>query len=344
MGKRPEIEDAWQDAQRGRDGAIMTVADLPDLIRHLDQSWGLEGMFARKLPKDFRGLLADVQDDQEVLFSDFWQWFEEYVAANDVLRASAFIEAEERRVAGERQKKKEEEESLLREQALQEVLVLRRRLEEEFDALIADIYLGTGDDEFGKILNKGAVIQGTEEKESGPPLKGRHISLILAMLELWGCPLPDDEPEDEWTQAAVEVWNRWLKDNGPRGTAPGRVDSLGLKALLNKDGFQAYLEHLHPVQIGGTEAIDDLEEHHMVEVKGIFEDNFDIFVEAIDDETGEVLQLPLPDHQADEVRRRLEAGAELGPLLARVDVLSNRICELISPAHHAMGDVPLDAP
>jgi len=327
LRRKPQIENEWREMEKAQQKAGqpgMASQDIPHLFQALDESWGLEGDLLMKLPRDFSEVLKPQHGAQSILFTEFWQWFEPFVTNHDVLRASAFDDAENRRLEAERQARKSEEDALRREQAIQEVLELRRNFEEQFDNVIIDLYVN---EEIGRILNKGVVLQGVEEKEGGPPLKGEHIALLLVMMSLWGCSMPLGSPEDEWNERTLAKWNQWLTESGPEGATPGQVDSISLKALLDRDGFQEYLIRAHPVEV---EATDDGDIHHTVEVKNIFEEGLDMIVEAIDDETGEMLQLSLPDNQAEEVRRRLQQGGE--PLMARVDLVSSRVTGLLPPA------------
>merc|ERR1712087_380476 len=116
------------------------------------------------------------------------------------------------------------------------------------------------------------------------------------------------------------------------GGASLQVDGLGIKKLIDRDAFEEYLLDAYPVN---AKAMDDSEIHHTVELRGIVDDSLDIIVEAVDEETGEILQLSLPDGQAPEVRRRLaeQDGNEGGePIFARVDLVSQRVMELLPVA------------
>jgi hypothetical protein len=327
LRRKRNFESEWRDME-SEGSCSLTVEDVPRLFQRLDTKWGLEGELLRNLPRDFSTHVKLPLDQEGVLFLDFWSWFERYIGSHDVLRASAFDDAERRRLDAERQERKTQEDALRREQAIQEVLELRRTLGEHFDTLTVDIYIN---EEINKILNKGAVLQGLEDKEGSPPLKGEHISLILSMLQLWGYPIVSS-PEDEWGEEALGMWDKWLSENGPEGSVPQRVDSTSLKVLLNKDQFEEFLVKQHPVNDTSAD-----EMHHTVEVKSVFEQGLDMVVEVVDDETGDVMQVPLPDHQAEEVKRRLEAAASGEPVLARVDLASSRFTGLLPPAGGTAG-------
>lgn len=336
LRRQPQIEDEWREMEKAQTKAGhhgITSKDIPHFFQALDEKWGLGGDLLQKLPRDFSEILKPEKGSQSILFMEFWDWFQPFVSTHDVLRASAFHDAENRRLEAERQARKAEEDALRREQAIQEVLELRRNLEEQFDNVIIDLYVN---EEIGRILNKGVVLHGVEEEEGGSPLQGEHIALLLVMLSLWGYSMPPGAPEDEWNESTLAKWNEWLTESGPEGATPGQIDSISLKALLDRDGFQDYLIRAHPVDVATDE-----NEVHMVEVKNLFEEGLDMIVEAIDDETGEMLQLALPDNQADEVRRRLQQGGE--PLMARVDLVSSRVTSLLPPASAGAAGSPRGA-
>lgn len=334
MRRQQQIEEEWHDMEKGREGNPLTVEDIPRLLERLDYNWNLEGNFVDKMPTDFNGVLKLPAGEVEVLFIDFWQWFEGYVKCHDVLRAEAFEEAARRRIEGEYRLRKAQEESARREKAIQEVLELRRSLEDQFDTVSADMYCNY---EVNRILNKGAIMQGVEERSDGPPFTGEHVALIIGMLQLWGCPVVADDEGDEWNVEALGAWKQWLEEHGPLGTAHNRVDSMSLKGLMDRDNFQEYLIRTYPVRSD----VDGSEIKRTAEIKGILqenEDSLDIIVEAIDEETGDMLKLSISEHQVEEVRRRLE-GSE--PLLAKVDLVSNRITDLLSaPVVEVAPDAP----
>jgi len=73
------------------------------------------------------------------------------------------------------------------------------------------------------------------------------------------------------------------------------------------------------------DSASDDEDQHVVEVRGLIETEIDALVEAIDEETGDVLQFAIPDALVDEVRVRLE-GTD--PVVARVDLGSGRVTSI----------------
>jgi hypothetical protein len=280
------------------------------------------------MPEDFEGMFELPPGETQVLFVDFWKWFEGYVGRNDLLRQSAFDDAV-RRMAEARQREqqlKEDEER--RERAIQEVMDVRRALEDQFDVLTADMYIN---EELGNILNKGAFIddpEGPDRQESTVALEGEHCELVTSMLMLWGC-LLSNQPTRTWDPQAVAAFEAWQQTHGPVDATPGRLDATSLKRMIDRDAFkEEYLPQEYPLD---ESAQDDLLQ--MVELKGIVEgsaDDLDVLIEAVSEETGELLQLSLPESQVAEVRRRLMARGENELVLARADLVSGRVTKLLS--------------
>merc|ERR1712135_168583 len=96
----------------------------------------------------------------------------------------------------------------------------------------------------------------------------------------------------------------------------GMVEHVGGPALQG--------EHISLICAMMESASDD-EDQHVVEVRGLIETEIDALVEAIDEETGDVLQFAIPDALVDEVRVRLE-GTD--PVVARVDLGSGRVTSI----------------
>lgn len=316
LRRRGQMNDEWQEFIRGR-GQI-TVEDLPEYLQLLDDRWNLEGAFVSKMPQDFRELIHVPGGIDEVLFVDFWAWFESFVSENDVLRAAEFDEAISRKAEAERQAREAEEEMERRELAMQEVLEQRRNLTDQFASISADLYTN---DIITQIVNKGAIIEGLEEQPGGVPLQGEHVELIVAMLRLWGC-VAEPVPEDTWDGSALGAWEQWVEQWGPSGVEP-RVDSTNLRQLMDPDAFEKYIVHVYPAP--DKEATIDMQQ--VMEVRTLVDgEDIDVYVEAIDEVTGERRQLYLPANQVEEVRRRL-AGDE--PVLARVDTVSQRVTGML---------------
>lgn len=320
LRRRQQMEEEWEDMV-GNQGRL-TPAELPQYLSRLDDRWNLEGAFVGKLPGDLVGVVCAPSVDGDLAFSDFWLWFEGYVGQHDVLRASAFDIAARRKEEAERQAKQAEEEMARLEKVMHEVLELRRGLEDQFASNCADMYT---DEVITQIINKGAVVQGTREQEGGPPLQGVHIELIISMLRLWGFPA-DPPPADVWNDAALAAWQLWLETYGPDGSnGHSRVDSANLRRLMDRDAFQAFLIQAYPA----PEYEVGTETQHTVEVRNILvTDDIDVFVEAVDEETGQTRQLVLPEGHVEEVRRRL-AESSGGPVLARVDLVSHRVTTVL---------------
>lgn len=303
---------------KDNEGDNLRMKDIPRLFARLDKKWFLQGMLSEKLPRDYRTLLTPAPGTHdEVVFSDFWRWFEAYVKQNDILRASTFVEAARRQYDIETKAKQEEEDAQRRDMAVREAMEQRNELVGQFETITSDMYV---DPHITRIMSKGATIEGVEEKDGGTPLKGEHIELIHLMLNIWGHPVESSIDMNVWTNSSVAAWQQWLQACDLDKSRP--VDSSTLRRLMDKDEYEEYLLMAFPVgEFGHDEYIS-----RVVEVRSFLEDEVDIVVEAIDEETGEILQLALPDHDADELRKRLEGSQ---PVLARADRVSSRITELL---------------
>jgi len=337
---KEEMATEWQGMQAELDGMPFTSEDVPHFLRRLDDRWNLHGAFVKKMPKSFQDIRLAPEGEEEIMFTDFWKWFEPYIVENDILRADQFAEALARKENEEREATRIQEMRERRQRAVQEAQEIRSGLEEKFGIIRADMYIN---EEINRIMNKGAIIRGTEERDGGPQLKGEHITLLLQALELWGCTVPSDVPKDVWGSEALAAWKKWLKEREldhmmPPGETGKQqavdpipcVDAASLRTLLHQDLFQEYLQTAFPVR----DDFGETEVHHIVEVRGIIEDDLDVIVDAVDDETGEVMQLFLPDNQVEQVRQRLLTQE---PIYARVDMISSRITVLLPPGHHPHG-------
>lgn len=332
LRRKDHMEEAWQQLVEDNGGPL-TIDDIPDLFEVLDKKWYLDGALIERLPQDYTnvGILTGgeetSQDLNEVCFVDFWKWFEDFIKSNDILRAVAFADAERRQFENEQKAKKAQEDAARRERAMQEAMEQRTEFEAQFETIVADMYV---DSAIARITNKGAVIDGVEEKEGGPPLQGEHIFFIRSMLKIWGRPVEDDDPEgDVWNDSALAAWQLWLKDRGVE-TSRG-VDKTTLRRLMDKDEFEEYLQQAYPVRDGNDDADEDYVTQ-VVEVRGFIEDDIDLLVEVIDEETAETLHMILPDHEAEALRQRLQTATTNNPVLATADRVSGRIVELM-PEH-----------
>jgi len=322
LRQKEEFEDMWKDL--AEHGEFLEVGQFPVFFQRLDDMWNLEGSFFRKVPVE--ELLQDVErtDIGQITFVNFWVAFEALVDRSDIIRHSSFEEAQLKVEQAEMEFRHAQEEALRRELALAKVLEQRRSLEEQFETLSADVYINS---ELSSIMSKGAVINGLTESGGGPSLQGEHVQLILMLLRIWGCPVDGDDagsvPQDEWDEKALDAWRRWIAESGPRGATPEVVDSNALKLLMDRDAFQAYLLHAQDTVLDEMENV-----RHTVEVRGVVEGELDeLYVEALDEDTGEIIHLALPEAQAVEVRKRLEEGS----LFAKVDLVAKRVLELVPP-------------
>lgn len=326
LRRRDQMEGIWQSLVKPPSTGL-TLEEIPSVFRQLDKTWYLDGALLEKIPKDFSNInvaktFQEGSGKHEVSFTDFFGWFEEFVKTNDILRASAFIDAERRQQANEEKAAKAEEDARRREAAIREAMEQRNQLEEEFEMVTADMYINS---DVSRIMNKGAAIEGVEEKEGGPPLQGEHIMLIRLMLNVWGCPVEDDSDGDLWNDSALASWQQWLQARGLESTRG--VDKHTLRRLIDKDEFESYLQQAYPVK---DEEGDDDFIRKVVEVRCFLDDEVDILVEAVDEDTGEVMHLTLPDHEVDELRQRLANATSSLPVLACADRVSGRIVRLMA--------------
>jgi len=322
LRRRDEMEEEWIAMGAGREP--LAAGDLPEYLQRLDGAWGLDGAFWRKFPTDFSGLVSS-PEGSTLLFTDVWEWFEGFVRQNDLIRASTLSVALGKKQEATRLATQAQEERAHREEAMRNVMEVRRSLEEEFESVSADMYT---DEVIGQILNASCFIQGVQEQEGGPPLKGVHIELVVAMLRVWGFEaLPP--PGNVWNGAALSAWLEWREAYGPEGASP-RMDATNLRHLMDKDAFQAFLLRNFPAPLSdiGTTATSPVEIRAILGAEGL-----NSVVEATDEETGLSHRLVLPEVMVGEVRSRLaEADAGGGdPVLARVDFVTERITVVLPP-------------
>lgn len=320
LKKRAQVEEVFAELERGRDeDEPPTVGQLPLFFNMLDEAWHLRGELVAKLPKDFKGIYPH----EEVVFETFWPWFEDYIRSNDLLREEAFSDAANRQLEEERSAELAERERERREARRQAANEKRATLDDRFESTIAEMYV---DEEINRILNKGAVLDGVEEMEGSPPIRGNHIALILTMMGLWGVQVSDEAPPDLWGDDALAAWRNWLAKRGLLAEDEDtRVDAQSLRALMEKGTYQEWLIRAYP-----SEDVEAGEDHRQMQIRGeLFDEDGEIIAEALDDETGEVWQLPLPESQIDDIRRRLQEGE---PVMAQVDLLSGLITTVV-PAY-----------
>lgn len=323
LRRKDQLEEVWNILVERNGGSPLTLDDLPKLFEELDAKWYLDGALVEKMPEDFSNVgieKSNTAEGDEVFFAPFFRWFEDYVGKNDVLRAGAFIDAENRQVEVEKKAKKDLEDAVRRERAMKEAMEQRAELEEQFETVTADMFIN---EDLGMILNRGAVIEGVEEKEGGPPLQGEHVMLIQLMLGIWGCPVDDGTAGDVWNDRALAAWKQWLQGRSVKTSNP--VDKVTLRRLMDKDEFQDYLQTAYPVKDGTDEDFSK----QVVEVKGLVEDEIETLVEAFDEETGELLHFTIPENEVAALRERLAGASSTNPLLASADRISGRILELM---------------
>eukprot|EP00931_Biecheleriopsis_adriatica_P007099 TRINITY_DN108413_c0_g1_i1.p1 TRINITY_DN108413_c0_g1~~TRINITY_DN108413_c0_g1_i1.p1 ORF type:complete len:461 (+),score=103.48 TRINITY_DN108413_c0_g1_i1:51-1433(+) len=299
----------------------MELKQIPKFIEAMDETWHLHGQFTRSM-SGFSSTMKQF-DPHSITFEDFWAAFEEFVGKNDVLRTSVFEDAVRSKERVEQEAEQAAEEHRRREQALAEAMQQRKSMEEQFDMLSADVYINP---ELSQIVSKGAFISMTDI-ENGLPLKGEHILMISNLIRVWSSAPEASEPQDEWNEEAMDAWRRWLEEHGPKDANSELVDSASLGALMDRDAFQAHLTRLQDQRGALLDDGDETDLRHTVQVKTVTENEHDeLLVEALDQDTGELLRLSIPRSQVEEVRRRLAEGE---PLLAKADPVGQRVTDLL---------------
>lgn len=316
LRRKGQIEDAFHRMEKRVDGNQVKLIQIPMFIESLDELWSLEGVFIERMPKDFRdGSLIQTQDGTSngvVLFEDFWKWFEEKVEKGDVLRASDYQEAQQRKREEERRVKRQAEESERKGEMEEEMLQKRDELRSRFEACMTDIYL---DEEVNKIMNDNAVLASVEDEEGMVPVVGPHVQMIKTMIDLWGVHVNMEVQADHWNDAALASWKEWLNRHSADTTDV--VDAANLKALLDMDRFNAYLARAYPTEDSMENGLE-----RCMQIQKFIDDEIEYLAEVVDEDTGEVVQVSLPDEVAEEVRQRLEAQEVV---MAKVDVINNTI-------------------
>jgi len=231
LRRLPEFEATWKLYSQG-DG--LSTSKIEEVVQHLDTLWNLEDEFVRCLPANFAARIP-CTDPNKVTFNEFWEFFEEVVSSNDLLRVSVFEDAERRRQQVEQDAQDALEKARQKEANMAEEARQQSMLKMQFETLCADAYLNP---ELNQIMIKGAVLAYPME------LKGEHIVLILQLLRAWGHSLTDEHgkyvEQDEWDEKTKEVWIAWRTRHGPTTKYPGVVDCESLKVLMDKEAFQAF--------------------------------------------------------------------------------------------------------
>jgi len=330
LRRKGQIEDAFHRMEKKVDGNQVKLIHMGMFIESLDELWSLEGLFIERMPKDFRdGSLVQTQDgtpNGTVLFEDFWKWFEEKVEKNDVLRASDYQEAQQRKREEERRIKRQAEEAERKGERDEEMQQKRTELSSRFEACMADIYL---DEDIDKIVNHGAVLGSVEDEEGMVPVVGPHVQMIKTMIDLWGVHVDLEAQADHWNDAALASWKEWLHRHSAEEV--NVVDAANLRALTDMDQFNVYLARAYPTEDsmdGGLE--------RLMQVQKFIDDEIEYLAEVVDEDTGEVVQVSLPDEVAEEVRQRLEAEEVV---MAKVDLVNNTITTVLP---NADADAPVE--
>lgn len=317
LRRRPEMADEWVALEAG---SSLSVEDIPAYVQRLDDTWNLDGNFRQKLPADFHGVVRSPDGGPQITFSDFWDWFEPFVRQSDLVRTAALDAALAKKARAEELARRAAEERPRHQEKVQALLAVRRRLTEEFESISADMYTN---EIVGQILNSSFSIQGVQEQEGGPPLRGDHIELVVAMLNVWGFEA-SPPPGDVWNGAALAAWQQWMEAYGPKGVAP-RMDATTLRQLMDRDQFQAFFLNAHPAPAFdiGTQA------HGSVEIRGLLDgDGLNGLADAVDEDTGQARQLVLPEPFVGLVRQRL-ADPSGEPVLCHADFVTQRITDVL---------------
>jgi len=327
LRRKAQIEEAFHRMEKRVDGNQVKTIHIPMFVESLDELWSLQGLFVERMPKDYRdGTTVQTSDgtpDGAILFEDFWKWFEEYVEKNDVLRAAHFQEAQQRKRDEERRIKRQAEEIERKDERAREMMEKRQELIQRFEACQAELYI---DDEINKIINHGAVLGGVEDEEGMVPVVGQHVQMIKTMMTLWGIHV-DIAQEDHWNDNALASWKEWLNLHSVAIPESDVVDAANLKLLTDMEAFNAYLARAYPAD----DSMDNGMER-MMQIQKFIDDEIEYLAEVVDDETGETLQVSLPDEVAEEVRQRLEAD---DVVMAHVDLINSTITTVVPTVEQA---------
>merc|ERR1719379_738625 len=128
------------------------------------------------------------------------------------------------------------------------------------------------------------------------PVVGPHVELIKTALKLWGVHVQMDQPE-HWNDAALASWKDWLTRQYGNEEFDAIVDSKNINMLIDLENYKTWLHRAYPTD-------DSLEEdgERCLQIQRFIEDDMEYLAEVIDEETGETLNVSLPDEVAEEVR------------------------------------------
>merc|ERR1711959_888327 len=100
------------------------------------------------------------------------------------------------------------------------------------------------------------------------------------------------------------------------------VDAGNLRALTDMDGFNAYIAKAYPAEDGMESGMEKC-----MQVQKFIDDEIEYLAEVVDEETGETVQVSLPDEVAEEVRQRLEAEEVV---MANVDLVNSTVTTVLA--------------
>lgn len=294
--RKHQVEQAFAAYERTVQGQRLNVLHMPNYVEQLDEMWNLNGQLSSQLKIDWKEALGKSAGSDHVGFDDFWDWFENFFENADILRTADFEAGAARRREEEERNEAEREERERREQRQKASAERRSQLLQQFEALVADL---NTDDEVLKILNQGAVLSGVEDEENAVNLEGDHIAWIKQTMRLWDV---DVDQGSNWNDASLASWRNWAARYTQDGAA-AKVDAANLGILIGVESYtNLFLARMYPTD---AEAAAQGERGRTLEVQHVADDGVDCTAEVIDDETGEVYQVSLPDELYEEVKARL---------------------------------------
>lgn len=316
INRRVHVENLWRSMERKSQGQVLNVNHMPFFVDSLDDFWNLQGALRSKLPKTFHEVLKKASGTDQVSFEEVWEYFEKLFEDTDVLRVEDFERGEQLKREDDKRVAKEAEERDRKEQLSRARQERRVALTAQFETVKADL---ASDAEVLRILNNGAVLAGVEDEENAVSLAGEHVQWIKQMIQLWGVDMHgggSSGGSGVWNDAALAAWKTWAKRYSPQGGA-AKVDAMNLGILMSLESYtELFLAKVFPTEAEAVASGGQAEKGMAVRR---IEDRGVVYVaHAVDDETGQVVEVELPDEMAEEVKRRL--ATERGPVLVSVNL------------------------
>jgi len=322
LRRRPQIENLWQSMERKTQGQFLNVNHMPLFVDLLDDQWNLKGGLRSKLPKHFMHALGKSSGTDEVHFLEFWKYFEKLFEEGDLLRVEDFERGAMLKKEEDLRLEREAEERERKEQISRAREERRAALVAQFETVRADL---ASDTEALRILNNGAVLSGVEDEENAVSLSGEHVQWIKQMIKLWGVDMAQAGGAGVWNDQALAAWKSWAKRYSPHGEA-GKVDAGNLEILMSLESYsELFLAKAFPTE--AEAAASGWQAEKTLGIRRVEDRGVEYIAQVVDDETGQVIEVSLPDALAEEVTRRL--ATERGPIMVSVNLEDNCVGQLV---------------